>query len=173
MAHGHDHDHGTEMTAVPSDPTLRVKALESLLVEKGLVDPAALDAIIDMYERQVGPRNGARVVAKAWSDPAYKARLLEDATEAILELGFSGAQGVAHREEACLPAVVKDRLVRFRDDLAEAVHAPHVVDAVHRRAPLAGKATFATPIMESRVTSSASSASPIPSVSGGRSGITR
>ena len=93
MSHGHDHDHGPEFTAVPSDPTLRVKALESLLVEKGLVDPAALDAIIDTYERQVGPRNGARVVAKAWSDPAYKARLLEDATAAILDLGLSGAQG--------------------------------------------------------------------------------
>jgi nitrile hydratase len=84
---------GPEFTAVPSDPALRVKALESLLVEKGLVDPAALDAIIDTYEHQVGPRNGARIVAKAWSDPAYKARLLEDATAAILELGFSGAQG--------------------------------------------------------------------------------
>ena len=93
MTHEHDHDHGPEFTAVPSDPTLRVKALESLLVEKGLVDPAALDAIIDTYEHQVGPRNGARVVARAWSDPAYKARLLEDATAAILELGFTGAQG--------------------------------------------------------------------------------
>jgi nitrile hydratase len=93
MAHGHEHEHDPEFTAVPSEPTLRVKALESLLVEKGLVDPAALHAIIDMYERQVGPRNGARVVARAWSDPAYKARLLEDATAAILEMGFSGAQG--------------------------------------------------------------------------------
>lgn len=93
MAHDHQHDHDPESTAVPSDPALRVKALESLLVEKGLVDPAALDAIIETYERKVGPRNGARVVAKAWSDPAYKARLLRDATAAIAELGFSGQQG--------------------------------------------------------------------------------
>jgi nitrile hydratase subunit alpha len=68
----HDHSH----QSVPSDLTLRVKALESLLVEKGLVDPAALDALIDTYEHKVGPRNGARVVARAWVDPAYKARLL-------------------------------------------------------------------------------------------------
>ena len=70
-------DHAQDHTDVPSDPALRVKALESLLVEKGLVDPAALDAIVDSYERQVGRRNGARVVARAWSDSAYKARLLE------------------------------------------------------------------------------------------------
>ena len=88
--HGHDHDHGQEP---PSATALRVKALESLLVEKGLVDPAALDAIIDYYETKVGPRNGARVVARAWTDPAYKARLLADATAAIAELGYSGAQG--------------------------------------------------------------------------------
>ena len=73
--------------------TLRVKALESLLVEKGLVDPAALDAIIDTYEHKVGPRNGARVVARAWSDPDYKRRLLDDATTAIAELGYGGRQG--------------------------------------------------------------------------------
>ena len=72
---------------------LRVKALESLLVEKGLVDPAALDAIIETYEHKVGPRNGARVVARAWVDPAFKARLLEDATAAIAELGYGGRQG--------------------------------------------------------------------------------
>jgi len=89
MPHPHDHHH----QAVPSDPALRVKALESLLVEKGLVDPAALDALIDTYEHKVGPRNGARVVARAWMDPAYKQRLLADATAAIAELGFSGAQG--------------------------------------------------------------------------------
>jgi nitrile hydratase subunit alpha len=87
---GHDHDHGQEP---PSATALRVKALESLLVEKGLVDPAALDAIIDYYENKVGPRNGARVVARAWTDPAYKARLLADATAAIAELGYSGFQG--------------------------------------------------------------------------------
>ncbi len=85
----HDHDHG----APPSDTALRVKALESLLIEKGLVDPAALDALIDTYENKVGPRNGAAVVARAWSDPAYKARLLDDATAAITELGFTGRQG--------------------------------------------------------------------------------
>src|SRR5215471_12537019 len=72
----HDHDH----QAVPSDLNLRVKALESLLVEKGFVDPAALDAVIDTYETKIGPRNGARVVARAWVDPAYKKRLLTDAT---------------------------------------------------------------------------------------------
>jgi nitrile hydratase len=85
----HDHDH----QAVPSDPTLRVKALESLLVEKGLVDRAALDALIDAYEHKVGPRNGARVVARAWIDPAYKQRLLADADAAIAELGYGGLQG--------------------------------------------------------------------------------
>src|SRR5271169_4355634 len=85
--HDHDHDHGQEP---PADIALRVKALESLLVEKGLVDPAALDAIVDYYETKVGPRNGARVVAKAWSDPDYRQRLLSDATWAIAELGYSG-----------------------------------------------------------------------------------
>ena len=85
----HDHDH----SAPPSDTALRVKALESLLIEKGLVDPAALDAHNDTYENKVGPRNGAAVVARAWSDPAYKARLMDDATAAIAELGFTGRQG--------------------------------------------------------------------------------
>ena len=89
--HEHDHDHGHQ--DVPSDPALRVKALESLLVEKGLVDPAALDALIDTCEHKVGPRNGAQVVAKAWVDPAYKKRLLADATNAIAELGYGGRQG--------------------------------------------------------------------------------
>ena len=88
--HGHGHDHGQHS---PSDMALRVKALESLLVDKGLVDPAALDAIIDTYEHQVGPRNGARVVAKAWADPSYRVRLLADATAAIAELGYGGRQG--------------------------------------------------------------------------------
>jgi nitrile hydratase len=78
---------------VPSDLALRVKALESLLVEKGLVDPAALDALIDTYEHKVGPRNGARVVAHAWVDPVYKQRLFTDASAAITELGYSGRQG--------------------------------------------------------------------------------
>ena len=89
MGHSHDHDH----TDPPSDLELRVKALESLLVEKGLVDPAALDVLIDNYEHKVGPRNGAKVVAKAWTEPNYKAWLLEDATEAIASLGFTGRQG--------------------------------------------------------------------------------
>ena len=88
-AHKHDHEH----QAVPSDVALRVKALESLLVEKGLVDLAALDALIDTYEHKVGPRNGARVIARAWADPAYKNRLLADATSAIAELGYAGSQG--------------------------------------------------------------------------------
>ncbi len=78
---------------MPSDPALRVMALESLLVEKGLVDPEALDALVDAYEHRIGPHNGARVVARAWKDPAYKARLLTDATAAIAELGFGGLQG--------------------------------------------------------------------------------
>jgi nitrile hydratase subunit alpha len=89
--HGHDHD--PDHSTVPDETALRVKALESLLVEKGLVDPAALDAIVDYYEHKVGPRNGARVVARAWANPAYKTRLLADATVAVAELGFSGAQG--------------------------------------------------------------------------------
>jgi nitrile hydratase len=73
--------------------TLRVKSLESLLVEKGLVDRAALDAIVDTYEHKVGPRNGARVVARAWADPAYKQRLLADANDAMSEFGFVSKQG--------------------------------------------------------------------------------
>jgi nitrile hydratase len=89
QAHEHDHSHQT----VPSDLTLRVKALESMLVEKGLVDRAALDALIDTYEHKVGPRNGARVIARAWVDPAYKQRLLTDATAAIAEFGYGGIQG--------------------------------------------------------------------------------
>lgn len=78
---------------VPSDLTLRVKALESLLADKGLVDPAALDRIVDAFETKIGPRNGARVVARAWIDPAYKQRLLADAGAAIAELGFTSHQG--------------------------------------------------------------------------------
>ena len=86
-----DHDHHGQ--SPPADIALRVKALESIMVEKGLVDPAALDAIVDHFEHKVGPRNGARVVARAWTDPAYRRRLLADATEAIAELGFAGGQG--------------------------------------------------------------------------------
>jgi nitrile hydratase subunit alpha len=91
--HHHDHDEGEHQQAPPSDLTLRVAALESLLVEKGLVDPAALDALVETYEHRIGPRNGAKVVARAWVDPAYRARLLTDATAAIAELGFGGLQG--------------------------------------------------------------------------------
>jgi nitrile hydratase subunit alpha len=91
LSHAHQHEH--EHQVVPSDPTLRVKALESLLVEKGLVDRAALDALIDTYEHKIGPRNGARVVARAWADPAYKQRLLTNADAAIGELGYGGLQG--------------------------------------------------------------------------------
>ena len=93
IAHAQDHRHDHGHQTVPSDLTLRVKALESLLVEKGLVDRVALDALIDTYEHKVGPRNGARVIARAWVDPAYKQRLLTDATAAIAELGYSGMQG--------------------------------------------------------------------------------
>ena len=89
----HEHEHGHEHQDVPSDLALRTKALESLLVEKGLVDPAALDALIDTMEHKIGPRNGARVVARAWVDPAYKKRLLENAPAAIAELGYSSGQG--------------------------------------------------------------------------------
>lgn len=89
--HGHGHSHAHQ--DVPSDLTLRVKSLESLLVEKGLVDPATLDALVDAYEHKLGPRNGARVIAKAWVDPAYKKRLLEDATSAIAEFGFTNEHG--------------------------------------------------------------------------------
>ena len=89
----HDHDHGHPHNAPLTDVQLRVRALESLLVDKGLVDPAALDELIDTYETKVGPRNGAQVVAKAWTDPAFKQRLLDDATETLAALGFIGRQG--------------------------------------------------------------------------------
>ena len=93
-AHDHDHDHEPGVHGAPlTDTQLRVRALESLLVDKGLVEPAALDALIDTYETKVGPRNGARVVARAWVDPAFKQRLLADATEAIAEMGYIGRQG--------------------------------------------------------------------------------
>ncbi|MDE0175562.1 MAG: nitrile hydratase subunit alpha [Defluviicoccus sp.] len=72
---------------------MRVKALETLLTEKGLLDPAAIDALVDTYENRIGPRNGAKVVARAWTDPEYKKRLLENGTDAIAEFGFSGVQG--------------------------------------------------------------------------------
>ena len=87
--HDHAHDDGSQLPEI----ALRVKALESILVEKGYLDPAAIDVIAETYETKVGPRNGARVVAKAWSDPAYLGRLRADATAAIAELGFTGRQG--------------------------------------------------------------------------------
>ena len=100
-AHEHTHEHAGHSTDDPahphnaplSDVQLRVKALESLLTEKGLVDPAALDELIDTYETKVGPRNGARVVAKAWTDPEFKRRLLADATATLADLGYIGRQG--------------------------------------------------------------------------------
>jgi len=90
MAEHHDHDHKHK---IPADIALRVKALETALTNRGYVKPETLDAIVDAYENRVGPRNGARVVAKAWSDPEFKKRLLNNATAAIGELGFGGVEG--------------------------------------------------------------------------------
>src|SRR5580704_4764 len=90
--HGPDHDHDHEHSTL-SPLELRVRALETVLTQKGYVDPAALDALIDTYQTKIGPRNGARVVARAWCDPAFRRWLLEDATAAIASLGFSGRQG--------------------------------------------------------------------------------
>jgi len=90
--HDHDHDHDHEGSALP-EMDLRVRALESLLVEKGYIDPQALDVFVETYENKVGPRNGARVVAKAWRDPAFRAWLLDDASAAIASLGYTGRQG--------------------------------------------------------------------------------
>jgi nitrile hydratase len=84
-----DHEHGSTL----SEMEVRVRALETLLVEKGYVDPKALDELIETYEHRIGPHNGAQVVARAWADPAYRQRLLEDATAAIAEMGYSGRQG--------------------------------------------------------------------------------
>ena len=98
----HSHAHGDSADTarhhhihaeLPPDPALRVKALESLLTEKGLVDPATIDAWVETYESRIGPRNGAKVVARAWVDPAYRQRLLGDATSAIAELDLLGSQG--------------------------------------------------------------------------------
>ena len=91
--HDHEHDHDPDHQALPSDAALRTKALESVLVAKGLVDRAALDALVDTYEHQIGPRNGARVIARAWLDGAYKQRLLKNAKAAIAELGYGGKEG--------------------------------------------------------------------------------
>jgi len=88
MAHDHDHDH-SEL----GEMDLRVRALETVLTQKGYIDPTALDVLIDTYQTKIGPRNGARVVAKAWTDPAFRDWLLEDATAAIASLGYTGRQG--------------------------------------------------------------------------------
>ena len=90
--HHQDHPRDHAHSDVPSDPALRTKALESLLTEKGLVDPAAIDAWVDAYERRIGPRRGAQIVARAWVDPRFKAQLLEDATRAIAPFGFLGRE---------------------------------------------------------------------------------
>ena len=93
MPHDH-HDHDAHPhSLLPSDPALRVKALETILTRKGLVDPAALDAIIDTYENRIGPKNGADVVARAWSDESFRQALLADATATVRELGYYGRQG--------------------------------------------------------------------------------
>jgi len=89
----HDHEHDHAHSHLPSDPELRVKAIETLLLSKGLIDPNTLDELIDTYENNIGPQNGAKVVAKAWIDKDYKKRLLENATSAIRELSYQGRQG--------------------------------------------------------------------------------
>jgi nitrile hydratase len=89
MGHDHDHDHGSDL----SETQRRVRALESILVEKGYVDPAALDELVETYETKVGPHNGARVVAKAWADPAYGKWLFSESGAAIASLGYVGRQG--------------------------------------------------------------------------------
>ena len=91
--HGSDHAEDHAHALLPPEPALRVRAIETLLVEKGLVDPAAIDAVVELFSNQVGPQNGARVVARAWADPDYRRRLLEDGSAAVAELGFSGIQG--------------------------------------------------------------------------------
>ena len=89
--HQHQHQHQEQKT--PSDIALRVKALETVLTEKGLIDPASIDEVVDRYQNQVGPKNGASVVARAWLDPEFKGRLLTDGTAAIGEMGFLGSEG--------------------------------------------------------------------------------
>ena len=90
--HDHEHEHEHEHSELDANE-LRVRALETVLTEKGYIDPVALDLLIDTYKTRIGPRNGARVVARAWVDAAYRERLLADATAAIAELGYSGRQG--------------------------------------------------------------------------------
>src|ERR1700690_2650299 len=108
MSAGHDHEHGHHHSEL-TQTQLRVRTLETVLTEKGYVDSAALDLLIETYEKKVGPRNGARVVAKAWADPAYRARLLKDATPTIAELAYAGRQGehiVALENKPKLPNIV-------------------------------------------------------------------
>ncbi len=93
MPDDHDHDHSHDHHAMPADTALRVKALETALTRAGHVDPATLDAIVDAYENRIGPQNGARVIARAWTDPAYKARLLENGSAAIEEMDLAGIEG--------------------------------------------------------------------------------
>ena len=87
--HSHHHNH----SVLPEEPELRVKAIETLLIQKGLIDPDTLNELIDTYENKIGPKNGARVVAKAWVDVSYKERLLKNSTKAIEELSYTGRQG--------------------------------------------------------------------------------
>ncbi len=92
MPHDH-HDHDHPHSLLPPEPALRVRALETILTQKGLIDPAALDEIIDTYQNRIGPQNGARVVARAWSDPAFRVRLLEDADAVLQDMDIYGRQG--------------------------------------------------------------------------------
>ncbi len=89
MSHDHDHEHGSEL----SDMQLRTRALQTILVEKGYVEQAAIDELIETYEKKIGPRNGAQVVAKAWTDPQFRKWLFEDGTAAVGSLGFGGRSG--------------------------------------------------------------------------------
>lgn len=104
MAHDHDHDHDDHEASHLGPMDLRVRALETVLAQKGYIDPGALDVLIDTYQTRIGPRNGARVVAKAWIDPAFADWLRRDATAAIASLGYSGRQGEHMVAVECTPA---------------------------------------------------------------------
>ena len=101
MSHGDDHHHPAPVSPVEA----RARALEELLTEKGIIQPDAIDAVVTAYERDIGPMNGAKVVARAWVDPEYKRRLLADGTAAIAELGFGGPEGEHMVVVANTPAV--------------------------------------------------------------------
>ena len=105
MSHDHDDPHHGDHSHIPADVSLRVKALETVLTQRGYLDTEALDTLIDAYQNKVGPRNGAQVVAKAWTDPDFKARLLANGTEAIMELGLIGLQAVNVKVVENTPAV--------------------------------------------------------------------